>query len=855
MFSPEFTGEDLPKFLEKLNNNEITLENILEEEEIIDDIKNNSNSQFINILTNENIKKLIDYSIKIPASDDPKIGYKFPFNATEILCSDNRNFQNIFMKETPFIIHKEVNEEDKTSLRELRRQAKNIRKDGFISALFNIINKIKKEKEKELKMINSEENEIKEKKENIFVNDDSDDDDEEEEDNLDKEEDNKENQKPKFIYENVDYLLSFLKESEETKENYVLVGYFYKILNSLINIHSTKIIQYLFDYPKKKELDILRLFIKHMSRKSMCNIIYKLLVFEGEINTKFEDKKLNLMGKILDELNETNDKIKYDCICDSLCLVMNNTYFFNLFITKLDLLEKLYNILFDSIKNNTKKVNSLLKLLIKINENILKGFEVHYTSNVQENNNDLNLYNIETCYSNDQDKSNISRGDNLDILKNALFLLFDILEKKILNIFEDLGNSDEKENDEFKSTYMEKQKKIGMKKIIETEYLQTVIDIMVNSYASKYYDTKLEKIIEIAKNKNIFWNLHDIFFMFPFSNIYQIYYSRIFEIVLSEFSPNFLVEAFFVEFVGEKRNLIDLYIEKIIKDMKFVFNITKAISLSPCFSILGSLLDKIYNSPNIHVKKMIENNKDFSVFYEVIGKEISEVFNQKLLLSNGLDFGDSDEDRNLNYFGIKSFLELFNENCSIYETYKKGGNYQKLLSDKKERIEKERSEKRSTKEKIVKNIGIEYIDDLGEEDDDPFGKIEKYLNKNKENNHNNNNGNENDANNNNDNDNDNFLSILNKPKEEIVTEDTNENKNNNYETIDNDNNNDNENINDDNVNIDDNINIKDYKVSNNDEEDNVNIYEEMEKLNEDSLPNQVENKIYHVKYNENKKIK
>ena len=100
------------------------------------------------------------------------------------------------------------------------------------------------------------------------------------------------------------------------------------------------------------------------------------------------------------------------------------------------------------------------------------------------------------------------------------------LEKQKLKVFEDFGNFNQEENNEFKATYMEKQKKIGMKKIMQTEYLQTLIEIIVNSYASKYHETKIEKLIDITKDINLFWNLHTTFFLFPFSNIFQIYYNR-----------------------------------------------------------------------------------------------------------------------------------------------------------------------------------------------------------------------------------------------------------------------------------------------------------------------------------------
>ena len=94
---------NIQPFLIKLKNNELTLENILDEDEIIDDIKFNTDSEFIDFLTKEKIKKLIDYSTKMPESDSHNIGFKYPFNATEILCSENVKFQNKFLEEKPYI--------------------------------------------------------------------------------------------------------------------------------------------------------------------------------------------------------------------------------------------------------------------------------------------------------------------------------------------------------------------------------------------------------------------------------------------------------------------------------------------------------------------------------------------------------------------------------------------------------------------------------------------------------------------------------------------------------------------------------------------------------------------------------
>ena len=239
---------------------------------------------------------------------------------------------------------------------------------------------------------------------------------------------------------------------------------------------------------------------------------------------------------------------------------------------KNDLLEKIYTILFKCKESN--KYNSIIKLLTKLNENIIQNFSVNYTtSNNNENNNEMK----------GGEASLSCPDDNSEVLKKYLLTLFEVLEKSKFKFFENFRN-DKDSVGEFMSTYLEKQKKIGEKRILQIEYIKTVIDILVNANAAKYHDNKLEAIVNEANEQKIFWNSHELFFDFPFSNIYQIYYSQLMNIICNENSPKCLVEAALNENVGEKRNLIEFYINKLLSDMKFSFKLTKAESFNPCFS-------------------------------------------------------------------------------------------------------------------------------------------------------------------------------------------------------------------------------------------------------------------------------
>ena len=166
-------NQNISKNIEKMKNNQLTIENILEEDDIIQDLKFNTNSEFISMLSNEAIRKLIDYATKMPTSDDQKIGYKYPFNATEILCADNSVIQGRIMNEIVFIEsefyeNKEnVNEEKQkfgenegeTKINEKNVKEENKDKDnsekkqdiGFVLGLSNALNKFKEEQKKKIR--------------------------------------------------------------------------------------------------------------------------------------------------------------------------------------------------------------------------------------------------------------------------------------------------------------------------------------------------------------------------------------------------------------------------------------------------------------------------------------------------------------------------------------------------------------------------------------------------------------------------------------------------------------------------------------------------------------------------------
>ena len=886
---------NLTKHIEKLRNNELTIENMLEEDDIIQDLKLNANSQFISMLTDEAIHKLIDYATKMPTSDDQKIGHKFPFNATEILCADNSSIQEKIMKET--LLNdiepneeqnenkeeepkeksgekveedkKEENNSDEKKEEKTEKEGEETKKEsisGFVKGLNLAINKavseqkkeekneetkeeIKKdeakveeakpeekkeetkpeeekgetkpeenkeetkpeeekgetkpeekkeeakteEKKEETRLEESKPEETKpeekkeetkpeekkeeakteEKKEEIkpeekkeetrleeskpeeekkpeetkveeqkpeekkedtkkeeelkneekekegetaeevnVVEEEAKKDGENEEEyeeengqhkhfpkeneeNEENEESEKDEEQKTIIYTNIDYLFNFLK-SKETVTNHVLVGYFYKILNHLISSQSIKIVQYIFNYPKKSKFDVLKAIVTNLNRKSMGSIVNKLLLFSDESN-ELIDKKLLLVKNMLEELEKATEQDKYECICDVLASTLNNKGFYISFMNQPTSVNSLFSLL-EKLDENPKKIICIMNLLIKVNENILKNLSNHCTKNlVQENPLDfMNLFNYDAAYPLDEKPINSEEMEETN--KRVLLSLFTILKKTEFKFLEDLGTYT-KENEEFLTTYNQKQKKIGMKKLSQIEFLRTILDIFVNSYNSQFHEKEIEELILILKNKNVFSNCHKLFFDFPFSNIYQSFYSEIVDIVINQSSPKCLIDYFFKysDEKGEKNLATDL-LEDFINNMKFKFN-SSNISFNPLSSYEITLLNKFYNCENEYVKKLFNEDKNLKVFDEVLGQEVDHIFNQKLLLSDslGANFGSEDE-KPPQTFGKANFMQILEEDLEIYNVYKNGGDYKTKLNEK---LEREKAEKEKVEQEIV----------------------------------------------------------------------------------------------------------------------------------------------------------
>ena len=417
----------------------------------------------------------------------------------------------------------------------------------------------------------------------------------------------------------------------------------------------------------------------------------------------------------MEELKETNEEDKYECICSTLESVFYNKSFFIEFMKESKFLDLLYAILEKSLEN-PKKLSAVLRLLINVHENILKNEDERITIPVsQENPMDfLSMFN--GAYGLEETNQKELNPEIQKFVDDANKNLIELLKKCNFNFISDLDDFSSKENSEFMSTYQVIQRKLGMKKLLQIEFFRSILDILVNAYA-KFDEQEIKdsiiNIINSAQEKKIFWKMHKLFFDFPFCNLYQSFYLQIFDIILNEHSPKELIEYTFIEKEGEnEKNLIQIFIDKVINEMKFEFT-SGRISFHPNYSFEVTILNKINKSTNEYLKELIKDNKNLAAFDQILGQEIDTIFNQKLLLNVekdiqiGQNIGlEKEEEAPLQYFGKKNFMELLEQDNSIYSVYLKGEDYESLLNEKKEQEKLEKEERQKLEEKSI-NEGAE----------------------------------------------------------------------------------------------------------------------------------------------------
>ena len=686
---------------EKYLRNELKIEDILNNNECINDLKTNPNSKYKKILSLSNIHKLIDFCI-YPSKSKVEISYitlRYPYYSCEALCSPcillfRKSIKDIIEAET---LENKLKKGDNTEKKGSEEndlnnsynetsgedsqtyfdysqykqfQTQNDSNSSNTISYFDYYNNDFSQELNDLQRIETEiqKDTMETAKKNDF---------------------NEEEQKT--INDILDKIFGFLDLKFYLDETYV--GYFQKIVNFLLLNEPRITIHYLFDQNNL----VIKKFFRHLGNASIENILENILNYisdeenaQNNYNDNISESKFNMIIiELLDEIgskinkeydinnkkdvkNYYEDKNQIEFICEIIInTLINNTekHFIELILLPrspflnriIFLIKKVVRLeISDNYLNNKKTLLiNLLEILLQINTLIMNS------KNIQRQYKDdmtffINPYrkirlfesqyfckkkiNFETIYK--------AFEENRDSYISSIKNIYDLIKEDILQNF-----------------YSEspKEKGLTLKVLQEWKYILSSIKIFIFQFYS-IENFEIHDYNEDFYDKRLFDLSLKLYNEYPKNNIYQNIFVGMIKILNFEKTPNYLINHFF----NNKENIIDNIIENIKKTIasKDKFNLLYGPSIQILLTFFNSqnpaclqFFNDINNNTNIILfKKKFENlikprfNREFKDIYEFTEDEIFSDLNDSL---DTFDGNDSESISKIKFESLKSIIHNF----------------------------------------------------------------------------------------------------------------------------------------------------------------------------------------------------
>ena len=481
-------------------NNDISLEKILAEDTIIDEVEN-QNKTLMKYLKKDKIKQMIDYIIKEPPNDASQDkGYKFPWICSQIFNLGDSNIMKYFLK-----TNKELEEDKKKE--EERENNKNEQSSENT--------KTDDDKNKKNKKINI--NEIVRQK-------------------------GKENK-----IELLDYLLTFL--SSDSEPNYVLCGYFASIIKTLLNMDQTLIIKYL--YVENKEF--IRKLIYHSYRQSISEILNKIVQYDSnEEEFNIEDMaliRMDILEGLFDKIDANMDNEKLDSISTLIKSISTDEKLLSDMLNNKKIIECLVTRPLRNI-NLVSKDNISDEFIINKRRNfdILIDIIINWI-------NSINSFDIDIPSTDGSDDENENENENE---KNNINYKHTILSYELFKVLGNLIKVNFNKNDEIESNENKILQCFDEKFLVPLGLFRIkIVELLGNLFT--YFKNIPQLYDKLLIDCQFFENAFKYLFEYELNNIYQDALLSLFKKFLNYSDKHPLL----AEFLFEKLNLIDLIISKL----------------------------------------------------------------------------------------------------------------------------------------------------------------------------------------------------------------------------------------------------------------------------------------------------
>ena len=444
--------------------------------------------------------------------------------------------------------------------------------------------------------------------------------------------------------EMLEYLLSFTETDNDL--NYVLVGYFSKFFNLLINKFPNKILGYLY-VEKPETLDFL---LQHVSKKSISDLILKILLFENFINEKEQPKNTLAMDKsagsnvfshmnnplvnnfelinsirrhmlvslfrkvsIMDQDQERIANLSLIC-----AEIIENKNILEIVINEPLIMEHL----FEQLTVDTNSLKSQTNFDIEYNYSEIIGILISIVRFVHIEN--LKI----PSYINEEDIVN-SEGESTGKIENTMLgeLVLKNVEQILKNFLLNSKNPEinDAEQDTFTTTLLDGTfgnpfRPLGNKRVKIVELIYCLCPYFKNIQAM------FDRILIRAE---FFRHLFNYFFEFEWNNFYQLN----FENLIKHFLNNANNHTEIIKHLFEEVKILDLFLVNSRSTNRseskdgFIFNSNRKINHG-YFAISIELCHKIYTLPSHSLKKYFTPEWESFVHTEVINWK--KLFERKL---------------------------------------------------------------------------------------------------------------------------------------------------------------------------------------------------------------------------------
>ena len=357
IFEKPFRDIPINAIKEKLKKHELSIEDILCNNECIEDLKSNPQSKYKKILSTRNIKKLISFCI-YPSEPNVIISYstlRYPYYSNEILCSpcvlqfsssieSIKKANDIEKKytdkgenkseeiEISYSEEKSCFEDEKDNIQEEHKE-----EYGNENDIYDLFSELKEGYEEFMDFEQHQENVSELQKDTM-------------ENNNKKSQYNQDDNE--VIKEILDKIFGFLDIKFHLDETYV--GYFEKLVNYLL-INEPKItIEYLFNDNNA----IIRKFYTHMNNASMENTFENILNYISDLENKEENLEnsrfILIIMELLDEIG---------CIINKEYDIINNKENYINYIDDKNQIEFISELIINTLINNTEK--KIIEIIFK----------------------------------------------------------------------------------------------------------------------------------------------------------------------------------------------------------------------------------------------------------------------------------------------------------------------------------------------------------------------------------------------------------------------------------------------------------------------------------------------------------